>query len=171
MQCSVFIAMSLDGFIARRDGSLDWLTPFQGTGEDYGYAKFADTVDAMVLGRCTYDVMLGFPQWPVANKRVFVMTHRDAPLREGVELFAGTAAQLVGRLRERGIRRAYVDGGNVIRQFLAAGLLDDLTISIIPVLLGDGLPLFGEVTSRLELDGIERWPSGLAQMHYRVKRV
>jgi dihydrofolate reductase len=169
MQCSVFIAMSLDGFIARRDGSIDWLMPFQAGGDDYGYAKFAATTDAMIMGRGTYDTVLGFPDWSPA-KRTIVMTHRSAPPREHVELFDGPPAQLVARLREQGIRRAYVDGGNVIRQFLAAGLIDDMIISIIPVLLGDGLPLFGgDAVATLRLDSVERWPNGLAQLRYSLK--
>ena len=169
MQCSVFIATSLDGFIARKDGSLDWLHPFDSTGEDYGYSRFAATIDVMVMGRGTYDAVLGMPQWS-PGKRVIVMTGREAAPRDGVELFAGTAAQLVGRLREQGVQRAYVDGGNVIRQFLAAGLIDDMTISVVPVLLGEGIPLFGGPPAKLELSTVERWPSGMAQLTYRVKR-
>ena len=171
MQCSVFIAMSLDGYIAGSDGSLAWLEPFQAGGNDYGYAKFAASCDAMVMGRGTYDFVLGFPQAPSFGMPLIVMTHREAPPRDGVELFAGTATQLVGRLRERGVRRAYIDGGNVIRPFLAANLVDDRTVSVIPVLLGAGRPLFGGPTAQLELETVERWPNGLAQLRYRVKRV
>ncbi len=170
MQCSVFIAASLDGFIARRDGSLDWLARVELAGEDYGYAKFAGSVDALVMGRGTYDTALGFGAWPYAGKRVIVMTHRPAERREGVELFAGTAEQLCTRLAADGVRRAYVDGGAIIRQFLAAGLIDDITLSIVPVLLGDGIRLFGDAEVNLELDSVERWSSGLAQLRYRVVR-
>ena len=169
MQCSVFIAMTLDGFIARPDGSLDWLLPFEKTGENYGYDAFAASVDVNVMGRGTYDVVQAFEGW-APPKRTVVMTTRELPARERIETFAGTPHQLVGRLREQGVKRAYIDGGVVIRQFLAAGLIDDMTISIAPTLLGTGIPLFGEATANLVLDAVERWPSGLAQLRYRVRR-
>jgi dihydrofolate reductase len=169
MQCSVFIAMSLDGFIARPDGSLDWLQRFERSGEDYGFADFAKSVDVTVMGRGTYDVVLGMPGW-APDKRVIVLSHRKIEHREHVEAFAGTPEQLVARLREQGVRRAYIDGGNVIRQFLSAGLIDDMTISVIPTLLGTGIPLFGSPAAELELDAVQQWPSGLAQLRYRVRR-
>lgn len=168
MRCSVYIATSLDGYIARPDGGLDWLSAAQQTGEDYGYARFAATVDVVVLGRSTYDTVLGFGAWPYGGKRVVVMTHRPAAPRHGEELFDGTPAELVARLRADGHRRVYVDGGRVIQQFLAAGLLDDLTISIIPVVLGAGIPLFDGSEQALLLDGAEPFPSGLVQLRYRL---
>lgn len=168
MQRSVFIATSLDGYIARPDGGLDWLKAVERPGEDYGYAGFAATVDALVIGRRTYDVVLGFDTWPYPGKRVIVMTHRPLAARHGEEAFAGEPAALVARLAAEGTRRVYVDGGDVIRQFLAAGLIDDLTLSIIPVLLGDGVPLFGGVEHRLRLDDTRAFESGLVQLVYRV---
>lgn len=170
MQCSVFIATSLDGFIARRDGGIDWLKVVELPGEDYGYATFAASVDALVMGRGTYDVVAGFPEWAYAGKRVIVLSHRELEARPGVERFAGAPAELASKLAGEGVRRVYVDGGDVIRQFLVAGLVDDLTISVIPVLLGDGIPLFGGVSAGLVLENVESWPSGLAQLRYRVKR-
>lgn len=170
MQCSVFIATSLDGFIARRDGSLDWLKIVEQPGEDYGYAKFAATVDTLVMGRGTYDVVVGFPEWAYAGKRVIVLTHRPGEARHGEEFFAGSVEELAARLERDGVRRVYVDGGIVIQQFLAAKLVDDLTISVIPVLLGDGLPLFAHSEAALALEGVERWPSGLVQLRYRIER-
>jgi dihydrofolate reductase len=170
MRCSVYIATSLDGFIARKDGGLDWLSVVEKPGEDYGYAAFAATVDAIIMGRSTYDIVLGFGAWPYEGKRMLVMTHRPAELRPGVELYAGEPAALVERLAAEGVRRVYVDGGVVIRQFLAAGLIDDVTVSVIPVLLGEGIPLFGAVAAQLVLDGVESWPSGLAQLRYTLRR-
>ena len=169
MQCSVFIATSLDGYIARPDGSLDWLSAVQVDGEDYGYARFAETVDVIVLGRNTYDVVLGFAAWPYAGKRAIVMTNHPPDSRHGEEFYAGAPADLVRRLAAEGARRVYIDGGVVIQQFRSAGLIDDLTISIIPVVLGEGIPLFaaGASEGRLTLVDVQSWPSGLVQMRYR----
>lgn len=171
MQCSVFIATSVDGYIARPDGGLDWLSRVEQPGEDYGYARFADTVDVLVTGRATYDIVRGFPTWPYAGKRVIVLSHRPAPAHEGVEFFAGDVRDLVARLTAEGVRRVYVDGGNVIRQFLAAGLVDDMTLSIIPVVLGDGIRLFdrGIGEHGLELSSSQSWPTGLVQQRYQLK--
>jgi dihydrofolate reductase len=172
MQCSVFIATSLDGYIARPDGGLDWLRRVEREGEDYGYKQFADTVDVLVTGRGTYDVVRDFETWPYPGKRVIVLTHRPAESLYGEEFHAGPIAELVRRLVGEGVHRVYVDGGVVIQQFLAAGLIDDLTISIIPVVLGDGIRLFGggQPERGLVLDGTETFPSGLVQLRYRTER-
>jgi len=172
MQCSVFIATSLDGYIARRDGSIDWLEIVATPGEDYGFAAFYATVDVLVMGRTTYETALGFSEWPYAGKRVVVMTHRPGESRHGEEYVSGTPGELVRRLAAEGAKRVYVDGGTVIRQFLAEDLLDDLTISMIPIVLGDGLPLFGRGTGehRLALAGVQHWPTGLVQLRYEKSR-
>lgn len=171
MQCSVFIGASLDGYIARRDHSLDWMKVVERAGEDYGYAEFANTVDVLVLGRGTYDVVLGFGQWPYAGKRVIVLTHRPAESRHGEEFFSGPVTDLAAMLAKDGTKRVYVDGGVAIQQFLAAGLIDDLTISVIPILLGGGIRLFGDGREqRLELAGAQSYPSGLVQLRYRTIR-
>lgn len=164
MQCSVFIATSLDGYIAGPNGTLDWLSIVESAGEDYGYARFAATCDALVIGRRTYDTALGFGGWPYAGKRVIVMTRRPIDARHGEEAFAGTPREVVDHLA--GARRAYIDGGDVIRQFLAARLLSDLTISIVPLVLGGGTPLFGGSRHRLALESVERFDSGLVQLRY-----
>ncbi|HSK01903.1 MAG TPA: dihydrofolate reductase family protein [Kofleriaceae bacterium] len=171
MQCSVYIATSLDGYIARPDGGLDWLAAAQSSGEDYGYAKFAATVDALVLGRATYDTVLGFGGWPYGGKRVVVLTHRPAQSRHGEEFHGGNVEDLARRLARDGVKRVYVDGGAVIQQFLAARLIDDLTISIIPVVLGAGIRLFSDhgAEEPLVLEGVDSYPTGLVQVRYRVK--
>lgn len=138
----VFIATSVDGFIARRDGGIDWLKRVEREGEDYGYKAFFDSIDALVIGRGTYDVVRAFPEWPYAGKRCVVLTHRPLPPKANEEFFAGAPAELLARLGAEGVKRVYVDGGAVISQCLAAGLVEQLTISQIPVLLGGGLPLF-----------------------------
>jgi dihydrofolate reductase len=166
----VFIAASLDGFIARRDGGIDWLSAVERPGEDYGYARFFADVDALVLGRGTYETVLGFPGWPYGDKRCIVLTHASFESRHGERFHAGPPAALVAELQADGIRRVYVDGGAVIRSFLRENLIDDITLSIIPVLLGDGLPLFdASVPSRrLRLTHSEAFPSGLVQLRYDV---
>jgi dihydrofolate reductase len=170
--CSVFIAVSLDGFIARSDGNVDWLSLVESPGEDYGYQRFFDSIDTLVVGRSTYDLALGFEPWPYHGKRCIVLSHRAAPPRHGEEFFAGEVNELAARLEGEGAKRVYVDGGAVIRQFLAAGLVSELTLSVIPVLLGEGIALFGGDASardsRLELLGAQSFPSGLVQLRYRV---
>jgi dihydrofolate reductase len=168
-RCSVFIAVSLDGFIARPDGSLDWLAVVEQKGEDYGYQRFADSVDVLVVGRKTYETALGFDGWPYSGKRCIVVTHRPSEARHGEEFFAGEPRALVERLAREGAGRVYVDGGQIIQQFLAANLIDDLTLSVIPVLLGDGIPLFARGPERrLVLEETRSWPTGLTQLHYRI---
>ena len=167
---SAFVATSVDGYMAREDGGLDWLERVQLPGEDYGYADFFATVDAMVMGRRTYETALGFPEWPYAGKRVVVMTHRTSEPKHGEIFVSGTPREVSDALEDDGSRHAYVDGGAVIRQFLAAHLLDELTISIIPIVLGSGIPLFdrGVGEHPLELVQSRSWPSGLVQGRYRL---
>jgi dihydrofolate reductase len=169
-RCSVFIATSLDGYIARRDGSIDWLGAVQRPGEDYGFRAFFDSVDALVIGRRTYEAALGFADWPYAGKRCLVLSHAALRPRHGEEIYAGDPQPVLERLAAEGVRRVYVDGGLVVSAFLAAGLVDDLTISVIPVLLGDGARLFGPggVEEGLALLACRAFPSGLVQLEYRV---
>lgn len=165
-RCSVFIATSADGYIARKDGTIDWLERVQGP--DYGYTAFFGSIDTLVMGRGTYDSVLGFEDWPYAGKRVIVMTHRPAAPQRGETFTSATPAELLAELADA--RRIYVDGGNVIRQFLSANLIDDLTLSIVPIVLGDGVRLFagGEGEHTLALESSQAWPTGLVQLRYRV---
>jgi dihydrofolate reductase len=169
-QCSVYIAISLDGYIARPDGSLDWLASFEQSGEDYGYKTFFSSVEALVIGRKTYDVVLGFEKWPYEDKRCVVVTHAPRQAEHGETFHAGPLPVLVDRLGGEGVRRIYVDGGALIRGFLAADLIDDVTLSVIPVLLGSGIPLFGGVERRMKLVSSRSFPSGLVQLCYNVER-
>ena len=169
-RCSVFIATSLDGYIARSDGGIDWLDRVQLPDEDYGFAAFYASIDALVMGRGTYDKALTFGDWPYAGKQTIVLTHRTATSRFGEELVAATPTEIVARLA--GVARIYVDGGDVIRQFLAADLIDDLTISVVPIVLGGGLRLFpgGEGEHAVILESSQAWSSGLVQLRYRSAR-
>lgn len=167
-RCSAFIATSLDGYIARTDGTLDFLSSVERPNEDYGFAEFFASVDALLIGRNTYETALGFPEWPYAGKRCVVLTHRETPSIHGEQFFAGEPAALLEQLALSGAQRLYVDGGAVIREFLMQGLIDDLTLSIVPLLLGSGIPLFGsELPERkLRLESCKSYESGLVQLRY-----
>jgi dihydrofolate reductase len=171
MKASVFIATSLDGFIARANGDLDWLPP--GGGEEHGYTAFIATVDALVIGRKTLETVLAFDTWPYGVKPVFVLSTRPlAPAPPGavVERMSGDPAEIVSQLAARGVRHVYVDGGITIQRFLQAGLIQRLIITRIPVLLGTGIPLFGPVQRDIALTHVEtrQYASGLVQSEYVV---
>jgi dihydrofolate reductase len=167
---SVFIAASLDGFIARADGSIDWLSIHALDQEPNGYDDFIRTVDAIVIGRGTHDTALAFGDWPYGSKRVIVLTHGSRDSRHGEELHAGDPALLLPRLMD--CKRVYVDGGNVISQFFAADLIDDVTVGILPIVLGSGIRLFpgGEGEHRLALQRHHVYRSGMVQLEYGVQR-
>ena len=171
MKASVFIANSLDGFIARSNGALDWLPP--DGGEPHGYDEFIATVDALVIGRKTFETVLTFDAWPYGAKPVFALsTHTLAPAPPGavVERMSGDPAEIVSQLSARGIRHVYVDGGITIQRFLQAGLIQRLIITRVPVLIGEGIPLFGATHRDIELKHIatRHYASGLVQSEYAV---
>jgi dihydrofolate reductase len=168
----VFIATSLDGYIARPDGGIDWLERVELAGEDYGFADFFASVDALVMGRATYDVVSSFAEWPYADKRLYVLTNRPAEAVHGEVFVAGTPGEVLERVAADGAQHVYVDGGVVIRQFAAAGLIDRYTISIIPIMLGAGIRLFagGEGEHGLVLERSHSWAaSGLVQVVYSAR--
>jgi dihydrofolate reductase len=169
-RCAVFIATSVDGYIARRDGTIDWLASVEREGEDYGYKKFMSTVDTVVLGRNTYDFISREPSWPFQGKRVVVLTHRPASAKHGETFFAGKPEQLLEQLAKKGVQNVYVDGGNAVRGFLSAGLIAQMTISVVPVVLGAGIPLFGDgiAESALVLEESRAFSTGLIQLRYRL---
>ena len=171
MKASVFIGTSLDGFIARADGALDFLPP--GGGEPHGYDEFMATVDALVIGRKTFETVLAFATWPYGEKPVFVLsTHELAPAPAGavVERLSGEPAEIVSQLAARGIQHIYVDGGITIQRFLQAGLIQRLIITRVPVLIGEGIPLFGALPSDITLQHVatRQYKSGLVQSEYVV---
>jgi dihydrofolate reductase len=171
MKASVFVGTSVDGFIARADGSFDFLPA--GGGEPHGYDEFMATVDALVIGRKTFETVLGFDTWAYGEKPVFVLSTRPlAPAPPGavVERMSGDPAEIVARLAARGIRHVYVDGGITIQRFLRAGLIQRLVITRVPVLIGSGIPLFGELQRDLVLRHVatRQYASGLVQSEYVV---
>ncbi len=172
VKVSVYIATSLDGFIARKNGDIDWLSGGEGS-EDYGYAEFMSTVDFIVMGRNTYEKVLTFGGWPY-QKKVIVLTGRDLPvppdLTEKVERLHLSPAELIGELQSRDIRQIYLDGGVTIQRFLRAGLVDEMTITTIPILIGGDLPLFGALDQdiKVELLRSQSFNNGFVQNKYRV---
>ena len=182
MKASVFIASSLDGFIARENGDIDWLSvaeegrPDRDPAEDYGYSAFFATVDALVMGRDTYEKVLTFGQWPYGTTPVVVLSSRPIDIPEHmagtVESTTAAPAAIVENLTSRGLKHAYIDGGRTIQSFLAAGLLDRLIVTRIPVLIGSGRPLFGPLPHDVRLRHVRTtdFPNGLVQSEYAVVR-
>jgi dihydrofolate reductase len=172
MKVSVFIGTSLDGFIARLNGDFDFLP--EGGGEPHGYSEFMATVDALVIGRNTFEVVLAFPEWPYGDKRVVVLSSRPVDfsrLSAGViEQMAGPPAEIVAKLAASGVKHIYVDGGITVQSFLRAGLVQRLTITRVPVLIGEGIPLFGSLPRDVRLRHVatQHYPSGLVKSEYEV---
>lgn len=171
VKASVFIGTSVDGFIARANGALDFLPP--GGGEPHGYDQFMATVDALVIGRKTFETVLTFNAWPYPEKPVFVLSTRPlatAPPGAVVERMSGAPADIVSHLAGRAIRHIYVDGGITIQRFLQAGLIQRLIITRVPVLIGTGIPLFGALAHDVALKHVatRQYASGLVQSEYVV---
>ncbi|KAA0234750.1 MAG: dihydrofolate reductase [Actinobacteria bacterium] len=177
MATSVYVGTSVDGFIARPAGEVDFLDSAEPLDEDYGFADFLASVDALVMGRNTFDwVIESGVEWPYGDKLVLVMTSRAfvAPpgLADLVEPTGLGPAEVLIDLAARGVERVYVDGGQTIQSFLRAGLVDELTITKVPVLIGTGIALFGELTGDVRLEHLETtsFDNGLVQSRYRVPR-
>lgn len=172
MTVSVFVGVSVDGFLARPNHDLDWLP--EGGGEPHGYDEFLADIDALVIGRKTFEKVLTFSPWPYGDKRVVVLSHQALDLSKvvggRVEQMAGPPADLTHRLAQSGARNLYVDGGLTIQGFLRAGLVERLIITRVPVLLGAGIPLFGTLPQDVHLQHIHTlaYASGLVQSEYRV---
>lgn len=172
MTASVFIGTSVDGFIARTNGGLDWLP--EGGGEPHGYNEFIASVDAIVIGRNTFETVLGFDVWPYGDKRVVVLSSHSLDLsmvKDGVvEQLSGPPAEIVTKLAARGIDHLYIDGGITIQRFLRAGLIKRLIITRVPVLIGSGVPLFGTLPRDVRLRHVatRQYPSGLVQSEYVI---
>ena len=180
MKCSVYIATSADGFIAKPDGGIDWL--LQPEYEDAGklglvYNKFISTVDAVVMGRHSFEKILTFDEWYYEGTEVIVLTTKDVAVPENltgkVRIESGSPQEIVAMLANEGKKHLYIDGGITIQRFLEAKLIDELTITVIPILLGSGIPLFGNAGMEQALELIELFTSdnGTIQKRYRVKSV
>ncbi len=174
MRTSVFVGASVDGFIAREDGGLDFLDA--GGNEAHGYEEFIATIDTLVMGRKTFETVLGFGVWPYGERRVAVLSHRPvdltpvAKLGGRAEWMKGMPAEISSRLEAQGAQHVYLDGGITIQGFLAAGLVQRLVVSRVPILIGRGIPLFGTLPHdvRLRHVGTKAFGGGLVQSEYEV---
>lgn len=163
-----YVAASIDGYIATPDGGVDWLSPFQSPGQDYGYADFLASVDGLVIGRTTFDQVLGFGPWPYDGTPCRVVTTRPLPSPPpGVE----AAGSPIGAVEALGGGRLWLVGGTGLFQSCrSAGLIGEYWITVMPVLLGDGVPLFPPGPSaRLRLAGSRAFPNGVVQVRYEVE--
>jgi dihydrofolate reductase len=173
VKISVYIATSLDGFIARKNGDLDWLPAGEEGGEDFGYTEFMSTIDYIVMGRNTFEKVLTFGAWNY-NKKVIVLTSRDLiippELADKAEALHLSPRELVHEMDRRGAKSIYLDGGVTIQRFLRESLVDEMTITTTPILLGEGLPLFGvlEKDVKLELIKSVSFKNGFVQNKYKV---
>jgi dihydrofolate reductase len=176
MKATVYVGASVDGFIAREDGGIDWLTlPGEAeSSEDHGFQEFMDTVDALVMGRNTYDLVRTFGEWPYGDKPVIVLSSRDVEIPENltrtVESMSAPPREVVRRLAERGFQHLYVDGGKTIQAFLREGLITRLVITRLPVLIGAGIPLFGPLSHDVRLRHVEtrQYENGMVRSTYEV---
>lgn len=171
MRASVFVGTSLDGFIARANGEFDFLD--EGGGEPHGYDEFMATVDALVIGRKTFETVLAFEQWPYGKKPVVVLSTRPlppAPPEAVVEHMSGEPAEIWAQLTARGLQHIYVDGGITIQTFLRAGLIQRLIVTRVPVLIGQGIPLFGALPHDVILRHVatRQYAGGLVQSEYAI---
>ncbi|WP_120633870.1 dihydrofolate reductase family protein [Ruegeria sp. EL01] len=173
----IMMAMSLDGFVARPDHALDWLNKQATQDEDHGFAEFQERMDVIVMGSGSFRTVLGFGGWPYTIPCIVLsrkLTEEGVPLelRDRVEVSTLEPKALLASLEKRGLKQAYVDGGAIIRSFIQAGLIEDMKISIVPILLGEGIRLFGSNDTDIDLDLVSStaFPSGLVDLEYKVKR-
>ena len=177
IKCSVYIAVSIDGYIARVDGDVEWLhQPENDSPDKLGleYGEFIATVDRLLMGRKTFEKVLSFPAWPYEDVRVIVLSSRDIEipddLKGKVAVDGGDPQEIVSRLEEAGNKHLYIDGGLTIQRFLSSGQITDITLTKIPVLLGNGIPLFSAMAIEIPLKHVETTSSsaGVVQSRYKV---
>jgi dihydrofolate reductase len=175
MTTTVYVGTSLDGFIARKDGDIDWLVKYQNKEVHDSYHEFISRIDAMVIGRGTFEKVITFPEWPY-EKKVFVLSTslKQIPdaLNEKATLVAMKPAALLNYLSDKGFSSIYVDGGKVIQSFLKEDLIDELIITKVPELIGTGIPLFGDLEKDLRFEHISTniYSDGLVKSQYKRNR-
>lgn len=175
MKTSAYIGTSLDGFIAKTDGNIDWLTQFANTDAIHAYEEFMKGIDAIVVGKGTFEKILTFPSWPY-EKKAFVLSSslQKLPdmLKHKATLLSLNPKELLSYLSGIGFSNIYVDGGQVIQSFLKEDLVDELIISKVPLLIGKGIPLFGYLSADLNFKHIrtEIQTNGLVRSYYKRER-
>ena len=171
----LYIACSLDGFIAREDGSIDWLTKYENNPEtDYGYSEFYASIGTVLMGRKTYEQVLGFGEWPYWEKKAYVFTRQKEPLRreKNVEFASGDIAEFTRQLKEKENQDIWLVGGSqLIKVFLEEDLVQDLIVFVVPIILGGGIPLFDHIGKEIRLRSrrIEKYENGLIRVEYGVQ--
>ncbi len=184
MKFSVYIATSVDGFIARNDGSVDWLELYgnheakMNESDDMGWGNFMESVDCLIMGRGSMEMISGMnlasDQWLYGDTRIIVLSNtlKEPPenMKDKVEMYSGDLLELITKLKGEGFKHAYVDGGKTIQSFLNLKLINEMTITQVPVLLGEGKPLFGKTTQDIRLEKSEAitFPNDFVQIHYKV---
>lgn len=175
LKTSVFIATSMDGYIAREDGSIDWLIENQNnSNEDFGYNEFIKTIDVLIMGRNTFETALSFGKWPYKNLKVIALSSNTLEIPRELKSKVSNSSlppiELIAELENKGFTHAYVDGGKTIQSFLRENLIDEITITTIPVLLGGGLPLFGFLRRDIKLNHLSTnvYDNGFVQTKYQV---
>lgn len=167
-----YVAASLDGYIARPDGRVDWLKPIEDTGDDHGYQAFYDSIDGLLMGRVTYETVQAFGgAWPYPGKPCIALTRgTPPPAAPEVRISHETPAQAIADLAASGCKRIWlVGGGSLAGTCYSAGLLDELVVSFIPHLLGAGIPMFATgLERRLQLREQRSFPTGVVQLHYQL---
>ena len=177
MSNTVFIATSLDGYIADKDGGLDWLNSIPNPDNlDMGWVNFIDRIDALVMGRRTFGKVCSFNcEWPY-SKPVFVLSNSLESIPEGYEAKAepikGSLSKVIEKIHQRGYKNLYIDGGVTVQSFLKEDLIDEIIITTIPILLGGGTPLFGELSRQIQFEHVktEVFLNAIVQNHYRRKK-
>lgn len=186
MKCSVYIATSIDGFIARENGDLDWLDNAgiadaeMGEDADMGFHEFINSVDCIVMGRKTMEIIsdmnLTSEQWPYGNLRIIVLSKKmkqpPKNMKNKVEIYSGSIQELVIKLEKEGHCKAYIDGGKTIQSFLNLKLITDITLTRAPIILGSGIPLFGDITTldiRLEKVSVQAFPNNFIQEYFSLE--
>jgi dihydrofolate reductase len=166
---TIYIATSIDGYIARKDHSIDWLDRVAGYEDDYGFKDHMDSIDTLIIGRKTYDIASTVDD-PYPGKRVIVLSRSLKSVKDGMELYVGDIPALISKLHREGVKHIYIDGGTTISQFLELKLVDEMILSIVPVILGSGIPLYHQINTEIscKLVSSKSYPSGLVQVRYNL---
>ncbi|PAB60346.1 dihydrofolate reductase family protein [Anaeromicrobium sediminis] len=168
----LYIAESIDGHIARRNGEVDWLSIVEAENEDYGYEEFYQTIDTILMGRKTYEQVLSFGEFPYKGKKCYVFSSKKQSETENVQFIDDDVLNFIKNLKNEEGKDIWIVGGSeLIESFILRDLIDEYIVSIIPIILGEGIPLFksSKISHNLKLIDVKKYPTGLVQVHYRRK--